>query len=412
MTTRVVVTGIGLVTSVGNDTATTWQALREGKSGIRRIERFDPADQEVTFAGEVRNLDVSRYMDRKELRRNDRIVSYAVAAAMEALEQSGLDVRANSDDVGVIVGSGVGGLESHHEQFKILYSKGPDRISPFYITQTIVDILSGYISILTGAGGPNFSTVSACATSANAIGESYETIRRGDAKAMIAGGAECAVTPIGIAAFNNMHALSRRNDDPQGASRPFDATRDGFVMGEGAGILVLEDLEFAQARGATILGEIVGYGATADAYHITEPIPQGTGLQRAMRRAIEKSGMRLTDVGYINAHGTSTPFNDKTETAAIKGLFGEHAYAMQISSTKSMIGHTLGGAGGIEAGVTLLSLREGILTPTINLEHPDPECDLDYVPNVARKTNATLALSNSMGFGGHNASLAIRKWAD
>ena len=412
MTTRVVVTGIGLVTSVGNDTATTWQALREGKSGIRRIERFDPADQEVTFAGEVRNLDVSRYMDRKELRRNDRIVSYAVAAAMEALEQSGLDVRANSDDVGVIVGSGVGGLESHHEQFKILYSKGPDRISPFYITQTIVDILSGYISILTGAGGPNFSTVSACATSANAIGESYETIRRGDAKAMIAGGAECAVTPIGIAAFNNMHALSRRNDDPQGASRPFDATRDGFVMGEGAGILVLEDLEFAQARGATILGEIVGYGATADAYHITEPIPQGTGLQRAMRRAIEKSGMRLTDVGYINAHGTSTPFNDKTETAAIKGLFGEQAYAMQISSTKSMIGHTLGGAGGIEAGVTLLSLREGILTPTINLEHPDPECDLDYVPNVARKTNATLALSNSMGFGGHNASLAIRKWAD
>ena len=412
MTTRVVVTGIGLVTSVGNDTATTWQALREGKSGIRRIERFDPADQEVTFAGEVRNLDVSRYMDRKELRRNDRIVSYAVVAAMEALEQSGLDVRANSDDVGVIVGSGVGGLESHHEQFKILYSKGPDRISPFYITQTIVDILSGYISILTGAGGPNFSTVSACATSANAIGESYETIRRGDAKAMIAGGAECAVTPIGIAAFNNMHALSRRNDDPQGASRPFDATRDGFVMGEGAGILVLEDLEFAQARGATILGEIVGYGATADAYHITEPIPQGTGLQRAMRRAIEKSGMRLTDVGYINAHGTSTPFNDKTETAAIKGLFGEHAYAMQISSTKSMIGHTLGGAGGIEAGVTLLSLREGILTPTINLEHPDPECDLDYVPNVARKTNATLALSNSMGFGGHNASLAIRKWAD
>jgi 3-oxoacyl-[acyl-carrier-protein] synthase II len=410
MATRVVVTGIGLVTSVGNDTATTWAALCAGQSGIRRIEHFDLTGQEVTIAGEVRDLDVSRYMDRKEQRRNDRIMGYAVCATMEALQQSGLDVHANTNDVGVVIGSGIGGLESCHEQFKVLFDKGPDRISPFFITQDIVDIISGYVAIMTGAGGPNFATVSACATSANAIGESFEIIRRGDARAMITGGAECSITPIGIASFNNMHALSRRNDDPPGASRPFDAERDGFVMGEGASILILEDLEFAQQRGATIYGEIVGYGATADAFHITEPAPGGTGLQRAMRRAIEKAGAKLTDVDYINAHGTATPFNDRTETEAIKQLFGDHAYRLAISSTKSMIGHTLGAAGGIESAVTLLSLREGILTPTINLQHPDPDCDLDYVPNVARKASITFALSNSMGFGGHNASLAFRRW--
>ncbi len=410
MVTRVVVTGIGLVTSVGNDTASTWAALCAGKSGIKRIEHFDTTGQDVFIAGEVRDLDVSRYMDKKEQRRNDRIVGYGVCAAMEALQQSGLDVRANSDDVGVIIGSGIGGLESCHEQFRVLFEKGPDRISPFFITQDIVDILSGYVAIMTGAGGPNFATVSACATSANAIGESFEIIRRGDARAMIAGGAECSITPIGIAAFNNMRALSRRNDDPEGASRPFDVTRDGFVMGEGAGILILEDLEFARERGAPIYSEIVGYGATADAFHITEPAPGGTGLQRAMRRAVEKSGLKLSDVEYINAHGTATPFNDRTETAAIKSLFGDHAYQMAISSTKSMIGHTLGAAGGIESAVTMLSLREGLLTPTINLHNPDPDCDLDYVPNTARRADITFALSNSMGFGGHNASLAFRKW--
>jgi len=412
MATRVVVTGIGMVTSVGNDTATSWAALRAGTSGIRHIEHFDVTDQEVTIAGEVRNLDVIRYMDRKEQRRNDRVVAYSVVATMEALAQSGLDVRAHSDDVGVIIGSGIGGLESHEAQHHILFEKGPDRISPFYITQTIVDAPSGYVSILTGAGGPNFATVSACATSANAIGESYEIIRRGDARAMIAGGTECSITAIGIASFNNMKALSRHNDEPSKASRPFDALRDGFVMGEGAGILILEDYEFAQARGATILGEVVGYGASADAYHITEPIPGGTGLQRAMRRAIEKAGVSLTDVDYINAHGTSTPFNDRVETAAIKGLFGDHAYKVAISSTKSMVGHTLGAAGGIEAAVSILALRDGILPPTINLENADPECDLDYIPNVARKSNAKIALSNSMGFGGHNASLAFRKWEE
>jgi 3-oxoacyl-[acyl-carrier-protein] synthase II len=410
MATRVVVTGIGLVTSVGNDTQSTWQALLAGQSGIRRIEHFDLAGQTVTIAGEVRDFDATAFMPRKEQRRNDIVTHFAVAASKMALEQAGLDVLAHGDDVGVIIGSGVGGLDTDHDQFRTLFEKGPDRISPFFISMDIPDGPAGVVSIMTGAGGPNYCTVSACATGANAIGESYETIRRGDAKAMITGGAEHAITPIGIASFNNMHALSRRNDDPTRASRPFDAERDGFVMGEGAGILILEDLEFAQARGATILGEVVGYGSTADAYHITEPIPNGTGLQRAMRRAVEKAGAKLTDVDYINAHGTSTPFNDRTETAAIKQLFGEHAYKMAISSTKSMIGHTLGAAGGIEAAVTLMSLQEGLLTPTINQEHPDPECDLDYVPNEARKANIRLALSNSMGFGGHNVSLAFRKW--
>ena len=410
MATRVVVTGIGLVTSVGNDVASSWAALCAGQSGIRHIENFDLTGQQVTFAGEVRNFDVSRYMDRKEQRRSDKVAHFAVVAAMEAVEQSGLDVRAHGDDVGCIIGSGVGGLATEHEQYRILFEKGPDRISPFFISQDIPDSASGLVSIMTGAGGPNFCTVSACATGANAIGESYETIRRGDAKAMIAGGTEHPITPIGIASFNNMHALSRWAGDPAEASRPFDATRDGFVMGEGAGMVVLEDLEFAQARGATILGEIVGYGTTADAYHITEPAPGGTGLQRAMRRAIEKSGLQPTDVEYINAHGTATPFNDRTETAAIKTFFGDHAYKLAISSTKSMLGHSLGAAGGIETIVTLLALRDGILPPTINLHHPDPECDLDYIPNTARKSNATFAISNSMGFGGHNACLALRKW--
>ncbi len=410
MATRVVVTGIGLVTCLGNDTASTWTNILAGKSGIRPIASFDTTAHKVTIAGEVRGLDVTRYMDRKEQRRNDIVVTFAVKAAMEALDQSGLDVRAHQDDVGVIIGSGVGGLQSMHEQFEILFSKGPDRISPFFIYQQIPDAATGYVAIMTGARGPNYAIVSACASAANSIGEAYEIIRRGDARAMIAGGAEHAITPIGIASFANMQALSRRNAEPELASRPFDAERDGFVMGEGAGVLILEDLELAQARGATILGEITGYGASADAYHITEPAPGGIGLQLAIRRAMEKSGMKPTDVQYINAHGTSTPLNDRTETAAIKSYFGDHAYRLAMSSTKSMIGHTLGAAGGIEAAVTLLALREGILPPTINLEHPDPDCDLDYVPNVARKASIDFALSNNMGFGGHNAVLAMRKY--
>jgi 3-oxoacyl-[acyl-carrier-protein] synthase II len=410
MATRVVITGIGMVSSVGNDTATTWAAIREGQSGIRRIERFDLTGHNVTIAGEVRNLDVLKYIDRKEQRRNGRTVCYGIAAALEAVEHSGLDVRSMPDDVGVIIGSGVGNLDAHYEQHKALFEKGPDRVSPFFITQAITDITAGVVAIQTGACGPNYATVSACATSAHAIGESFEIIRRGDARAMICGGVESAVTPVGIAAFATMHALSRNNDEPSKASRPFDAKRDGFVMGEGSGILILEDLELAQARGATIYGEVIGYGATADAYHITEPAPMGKGLQKAMRRALEKGGIRPEEVDYINAHGTSTLFNDRTETVAIKEFFGDHAYKLAISSTKSMIGHTLGAAGALEGAVTALSLREGILTPTINLENPDPDCDLDYVPNQSRKSNARIAISNSMGFGGHNAVLAFRKW--
>jgi 3-oxoacyl-[acyl-carrier-protein] synthase II len=410
MATRVVVTGIGMVTAVGNDTASSWAAICAGTPGIRHIENFDPAGLDVTFAGEVRGLDMARYMDRKEQRRNDKVVHFAVAATQQALEQAGLDVRANGPDVGVIVSSGVGGLDTEHDQFRTLFEKGPDRVSPFFINMDIADGPAGVISIMTGAGGPNYAIVSACSTGAHSIGESFEIIRRGDAKAMIAGGTEHAITPMGMAAFDQMHALSTRNDSPETASRPFDATRDGFVMGEGAGVLILEDLEFAQARGATILGEIVGYGATADAYHITEPAPQGEGLQRAMRRAVEKAGLKPTDIGYINAHGTATPYNDKFETEAIKAYFGDHAYQVAISSTKSMIGHTLGAAGGIEAAVTLLALRDGILPPTINLHTPDPECDLDYIPNTARQANVRYALSNNMGFGGHNACLVMKKW--
>ncbi len=410
MATRVVVTGIGLVTPVGNDTPTTWKALCAGQSGIGQITRCDTTGLKVTIAGEVKEFDPSSVLSKKDQRRNDRVLGYAVVAAHEAVRQAGLDVPAHRNDVGVIIGSGVGGIESHATQFRILYAQGPDRISPFYIPQAIPDISAGITAISLGAAGPNYAIVSACATGAHAIGEAFEIIRRGDAQAMIAGGAESAVTPIAMAAFANMQTLSRFAGDPAKASRPFDATRDGFVLGEGAGILLLENLEFAQQRGAQILGEIVGYGATADAYHITEPAPEGEGVQRAMNRAVEKAGLRLSDVDYINAHGTATPPNDRLETEAIKRLFGDHAYKVAISSIKSMIGHSFGAAGAIEAAVTILSLRDGILPPTINLEHPDPDCDLDYIPNVARKMNARAALSNSMGFGGHNACLAMRKW--
>jgi 3-oxoacyl-[acyl-carrier-protein] synthase II len=410
MTSRVVVTGMGMVTPLGNDVASTWEALCQGKSGIAPITDFDTSNQEVKFGGEVKNFDATQYMDRKEVRRNDRFVHFAVAATKQALDQAKLDVAANGPEVGVLIGSGIGGLHSTHDQFKLLYERGPDRISPFFITQMIVDIASGYVSILFGAKGPNFGVVSACATGANGIGEAAEMIRRGDAKAMIAGGAECALTPIGVAAFANMHALSRRNDDPQGASRPFDATRDGFVMSDGAGVLVLEDLEFARSHGAPILAELIGYAATADGFHITEPAPGGEGLVRAMNRAIQKANIQPADVEYINAHGTSTPFNDRTETASIKTVFGEHAYKLAVSSTKSMTGHTLGAAGGIEAIFSVLALQHGILPPTINLHHPDPECDLDYVPNESRHRAISVAMSNSMGFGGHNACLIFKKY--
>ena len=408
---RIVVTGLGLITSVGNDVASSWEALCQGKSGVAGIESYDTSQHRVHFGAEIKNFDPSLYMDRKEVRRTDPYERLAIATSKQALEQAGFQItEENADDIGVYIGSGIGGMWTLHEGFKILFERGPDRISPFLVNMMIVDGAPGIVSIMTGARGPNWAAVSACATSGNTIGEAWETIRRDDAKAMIAGGSEQAIEAIAMAAFENMHALSRRNDDPQGASRPFDATRDGFVMGEGSGMLILEDLEFAKARGATILAEIVGYASTGDAYHVTEPAPGGVGLVRAMRRALEKAGLRPDQVDYINAHGTSTPYNDLTETQAIKTCFGEHAYRLAISSTKSMIGHTLGAAGAVEAVISIMTILTGVIPPTINLHHPDPECDLDYVPNKARQATVNVAMSNSMGFGGHNACLIFKRY--
>jgi len=410
---RVVVTGLGLITSLGNDVASTWEALCLGKSGVSEITGYDTSRHRIHFGAELRNFDPSLYLDRKEVRRTDPYQQLSIAATRQALAQSSLQITEEvADDVGVYIGSGIGGLTTLHEQFKTLFEKGPERISPFLINMMIIDGAPGMVSIITGAKGPNWAAVSACATSANTVGEAWETIRRGDAKAMIAGGAEKSMTPIAMAAFDNMHALSRRNDDPQGASRPFDATRDGFVMGEGAGILILEDLDFARARGAKILAELVGYGSTADAHHVTEPAPGGEGLVRAMRRALQKADLRPDQIDYINAHGTSTPFNDRTETQAIKTYFGEHAYHLAVSSTKSMTGHMLGAAGAAEAVICVLAIQTGILPPTINLRHPDPECDLDYVPNEARRRLIDVAMSNSMGFGGHNTCLIFKRYEE
>jgi 3-oxoacyl-[acyl-carrier-protein] synthase II len=410
---RVVVTGLGLITSLGNDLASSWEAMCQGKSGVSEITSFDTSQYRVHFAASIKDFEPTLYMDRKEARRNDPYEQLAIASSKQALAHAGLQITAeNCDDIGVYIGSGIGGLVTLHDQFEVLHFKGPDRISPFFINMMIVDGAPGIVSILTGAKGPNFAIVSACATSANTIGEAWETIRRGDARAMIAGGAEKGITPIAMASFDNMHAISRRNDDPQGASRPFDATRNGFVMGEGAGMLILEDLDFAKARGAKILAELVGYASTGDAYHVTEPAPEGAGLVRAMRRALQKAGLRPDQVDYINAHGTSTPYNDRTETQAIKACFGEHAYRLAISSTKSMTGHTLGAAGGVEAVVCVMAIQTGIIPPTINLHHPDPDCDLDYVPNEARQATVNVAMTNSMGFGGHNACLIFKRYED
>jgi 3-oxoacyl-[acyl-carrier-protein] synthase II len=409
MTNRVGITGIGLVTPVGNDTASSWQALTAGQSGIAPITLFDASRHDVRIAGEVKDFDPLRSMDRKEARRNDRFQQFAIAASREAIADAKLDIAAMADDVGVIIGSGSGGLTSLESQFHVLFERGPDRISPFFITMMVADMATGAISIMFGARGPNYATVSACATGANAIGEASEIIRRGDARAMLAGGTEAGITSMTIAAFDNMHALSHRNDEPPRASRPFEAHRDGFVSGEGAGILVLEDLELARARGAHVYAEVLGYASTSDAHHITEPAPGGAGLARALRRALAKAQLRPEQVEYINAHGTSTKYNDRDESAAIRSVFGEHASRLAVSSTKSMTGHLMGAAGGVEIAVTALALRDGILPPTINYEQPDPECDLDYVPNEARRQPISIALSNSMGFGGHNAVVILGK---
>ena len=413
MSVRVVVTGIGMVSPLGLDVATSWEGLIHGRSGIDYITAFETEGFATTFGAEVKDFDPGQYLDRKEARRMDRFVQLAVAATREALEQSRLVISdENAPDVGVIIGTGIGGIITLSEQIQVLVERGPSRISPFLVPMMISNMAAGQTSILVGAKGPNFATVSACSSGADALGEAYELLRRGDAKAVLAGGTEAPFCPIGVASFNAARALSTRNDAPQKASRPFDAQRDGFVMGEGACILVLEDLDVARERGAPILAELGGYGATADAFHITQPAEEGEGGARAMQRALRKAGLEPHQVDYINAHGTSTPLNDKFETMAIKQVFGQHAGRVAISSTKSMVGHLLGAAGAFESAVCVLTLRDGVVPPTINYEHPDLECDLDYVPNQARCTQVDVAMTNSFGFGGHNSCLVFKTYRE
>lgn len=413
MKRRVVITGMGVVTPIGLNVAEFWASLVAGKGGVGRITRFDAKAFSTQIAAEVKGFDPLKVIDRKEVRRQDRFVHYAIVAAHEALANSNLDLqKENRDRIGVVVGSGIGGIETWETQFHKLRDSGPDRISPFFVPMMIIDMASGEISMRWNLKGPNFATVSACSTAAHAIGESFHIILRSEADVMIAGGSEAAITPLSMAGFCSMRALSRRNDAPEKASRPFDLNRDGFVMGEGAGLLVLEELERARARGATIYAEIAGYGATADAYHMTAPAPGGEGATRAMQLALASAGLAPEEVGYINAHGTSTDLNDKYETTAIKTVFGERAKNVAISSTKSMTGHLLGAAGGIETIATVKTLVEGIIPPTINYETSDPECDLDYVPNQARKQKVAAAISNSFGFGGHNVCLALKRYSE
>jgi len=409
MTRRVVVTGMGAVTPVGNDITTTWDTLTSGRSGLGRITRFDPSPYETQIAGEIKDFDASAYMDRKDVRRTDRFTHYAVAAASQALKDASLDKITDPERIGTAIATGVGGLETLIDGILLMERRGPARLSPFLVPMLMANAASAQVSMQFGLRGPSLTHVSACASSSHAIGEGGDIIRRGQADVMVVGGSEAAVLAIGIAAFSAMHATSRRNDDPEGASRPFDKDRDGFVLSEGAAVVVLEEREHARSRGARIYGELVGYGATADAYHITAPSPEGEGNARAMRMALEEAGLRPEEIDYINAHGTSTQPNDREETAAIKQVFGDHAYKLLVSSTKSMTGHLLGAAGALEAIACLLAIRDGCIPPTINYQTPDPGLDLDYVPNTARARSITTALSNSMGFGGHNASLIFAK---
>ena len=399
---------MGCVTPLGLDLPTTWQAMLEGKSGVAPIQGFDASQHEVKIAGEIPTFDPTKIMNAKEARRIDRFIQLGMYAAREAWQDSGLAISPeNEERIGAISGSGVGGIGSLGAGFKTLYDKGPDRVTPFLVVQMLIDLLPGMISMDLGLKGPNFSVVSACATSGHGIGEAAEVIKRGDADVMIAGGADAGVGPLGIAAFHAMRALSTRNDDPTRASRPFDSDRDGFVMSESGGMVVLESLEHAQERGATIHAELVGYGLSADAYHVSAPSEDGDGAARAMRMALRKAGLTPKDIGYVNAHATSTPLGDRSETNAIKSVFGPAAYDVAVSSTKSMTGHLLGAAGVIEAIACIKAIHDGILPPTINLDRPDPACDLDYIPNVARKRQVEYAMSNSFGFGGHNSSLIV-----
>lgn len=407
---RVVVTGIGAVTPLGNDAETTWNNIVEGVSGIGPVTRLNADDFPAKVAAEVKEFNVENFIDKKDARKMDRFTHYAVAASLMAVKDSGLEINdENAPRVGVWIGSGIGGMETFEQQHETFMNRGYRRVSPFFVPMMIPDMATGQVSITLGARGFNSCTVTACATGTNSIGDAFKVIQRGDADVMVSGGAEAPITKMSFAGFCANTALST-NQDPQKASRPFDKNRDGFVMGEGAGIVVLEELEHALARGAKIYAEIVGYGATGDAYHITAPAPEGEGGARAMKMALDDAGLAPEEVGYINAHGTSTEYNDKFETMAIKAVFGDHAYNLAVSSTKSMTGHLLGAAGGIEAIFTVLALKEGILPPTINLETPDSECDLDYVPNEARRQQVNAAISNSLGFGGHNATIAFRKY--
>ena len=396
---------------MGSDTGECWRALLAGHSGIGPITLFDPTGFNCRIAGEVKNFDPSRWVEKKELKKMARFIQFAIATADMALKASGLEVTPDiAENVGVYIGSGIGGFEVIEREHRNLLEKGPSRISPFFIPATIVNLASGQVSIRSGAKGPNSAVATACTTGAHAIGDSYKIIQRAAADAMICGGAEASITPMGIGGFAAMRALSQRNDEPERASRPWDKDRDGFVVGEGAGVLILEELEFAKARSAPILAEIVGYGMSADAYHITSPSEDGEGAYRVMRNTLRDAGLEPHQIDYINAHGTSTELGDKLETLAIKRAFGDHSRKVLVSSTKSMTGHLLGGAGGLEAGITVLAVRDGCVPPTINYDTPDPECDLDYVPNQARKATIEYALSNSFGFGGTNGSLIFRRW--
>jgi 3-oxoacyl-[acyl-carrier-protein] synthase II len=409
--TRVVVTGLGAVTPVGNSVPEYWRAVCEARSGVGPITRFDPKRLDSRIAGEVKGFDPLKVIEKKELKKLDLFIQYALAAGVEAIEDAKIDfTQVDPTRAGALVGSGIGGILSILEWHRVLLEKGPGRVTPFFVPSLIINMASGQLSIRYKLKGPNSSVATACATGNHAIGDAFKIIQRGDADLMVAGGSEAIIDELTIGGFAQMKALSTRNDEPQRASRPFDAERDGFVPGEGAGIVVLERADHAVRRGAPIYGEIVGYGMTSDAYHMTAPDPEGDGAIRAMAGSLRDGALRPEDVGYINAHGTSTPYNDKTETLAIKQVFGDHARRLAVSSTKSMTGHLLGAAGGIEAIVTVLAIHHGILPPTINYETPDPECDLDYVPNAARKVEVEVALSNGFGFGGTNATLAFRRW--
>src|SRR5271157_4529962 len=410
---RVVITGIGMICSLGHTTGAVWQALLAGTSGIARITGFDPTDFACQIAAEVKNFDPLQFIEKKEVKKMGRFIHFALAAADEAMKMSGLEVTPETAErVGVHIGSGIGGFDVIEREHSVLLQGGPRKISPFFIPATIINLAAGQVSIRYGAKGPNEATATACTSSAHSIGDSFKIIARCDSDVMIAGGSEAAITPMGVGGFAAMRALSTRNDEPERASRPWDAGRDGFVVGEGAGILVLEELEFARRRGARIMAEIIGYGMSGDAYHITQPAENGDGAYRVMLNTMRDAKVQPEQVQYINAHGTSTDIGDKLETVAIKRAFGEHAYKLAVSSTKSMTGHLLGGAGGLEAGITVLAIRDQVAPPTINYETPDPECDLDYVPNNARPMRIDYALSNSFGFGGTNGALIFKRYTE